>query len=444
MKGKSKISYLIVAAGTILALFVAVSLGRPLTVFQHNGQLRVSGTKLLNAQGYQIQLRGMSTHGLQWHRGCLTDEALDVLVNTWGADILRLSMYVQEDGLEKNPEGFTRMVDTLVGKVKSRGIYALIDFHQLDPGDPNENVELAKTYFEHMSKLHGGTGQVLYDICNEPNGDGVSWDVITRYAKGIIPIIRANDPKSVIIVGTPTWASEPNAVVNAKLPYENVLYTMHFYAADHKSEYQNNVRQAVNGGVPVFVTEWGSQKASGGGANDWQSTDTWLSLLQSLKISWCNWNYSDDPLSGAVWKNNGTECTFRGPFTDNNLKEAGVKLKQFISSPADDFGPVPTQIHGSGIPQTSRSQPLVSIVADPHHDRVTIRFLAQALKQQAVTLAFYTIEGACVFTHEYPCFSGSLQLIGRRAEGTTLSAGSYLIQASVHGATVNRTMVMIP
>ena len=31
-----------------------------------NGQLKVCGVKLCNQAGQQVQLRGMSTHGIQW------------------------------------------------------------------------------------------------------------------------------------------------------------------------------------------------------------------------------------------------------------------------------------------------------------------------------------------------------------------------------------------
>ena len=36
-----------------------------------NGQLQVVGTKLTNQNGYPIQLRGMSSHGIQWYSQCL-------------------------------------------------------------------------------------------------------------------------------------------------------------------------------------------------------------------------------------------------------------------------------------------------------------------------------------------------------------------------------------
>ena len=85
----------------------------------------------------------MSTHGLQWYgRGagtdnCVTDAALDALANDWKADILRISMYIQEGGYETNPTRFTNEVSALIDEVTERGMYALVDWHMLSPGDPH-------------------------------------------------------------------------------------------------------------------------------------------------------------------------------------------------------------------------------------------------------------------------------------------------------------------
>jgi len=311
------------------------------SAFHLNGRLKVVGTQLSNESGQAIQLRGMSTHGLQYRGNCYNNTSLNLLMRDWGADILRISMYIQEGGYESNPVYYTNFVDSLVNKCYSEGIYALIDWHMLHPGDPNHNTELAKVFFQHVSQKHASKGNVLYEICNEPNdSEGVvTWPMIKNYANQIIPIIRANDPNSVIIVGTPESASRPDLVVGNALAYNNLMYTMHFYAADswqtnHQGRRMGYVSKAIAGGIPVFVTEFGTQDGWGDGANDFAMSARWLKFLAERKISWCNWNYSDSPLSGAVWK---TGTCPNGPWTDANLKESGLWIRPRISSPADDW-----------------------------------------------------------------------------------------------------------
>src|SRR6185503_15558654 len=106
---------------------------------------------------------------------------------------------------ETNPAGFTSQVNNLVDLAGARGMYAMIDFHTLTPGDPNYNLERAKTFFSAVSARNAGKQHVIYEIANEPNG--VSWTGIKNYAEQVIPVIRANDPNAVVIVGTRGWSS---------------------------------------------------------------------------------------------------------------------------------------------------------------------------------------------------------------------------------------------
>lgn len=309
-----------------------------------NGQLKVIGFKLCNQSGNPIQLRGMSTHGLNWYPygDCLNETTMDTLAR-WGADIIRISMYVQDGGYASDPVKFTNMVNKLVDEASERGMYALIDFHQLTPGDPNANLTLAKKFFTDMANAHKNKNNVLYDICNEPNG--VSWATIKNYANQVIPVIRAIDNDGVILVGTHGWSSlgisdggSAQDILNNPLSHTNIMYTFHFYAASHKDEYLNELSWAADR-MPIFVTEFGTQVYDGDQGNDFVMSQRYIDLMRQKKISWCNWNFSDDFRSGAVWKSN--TCP-NGPWTVSQLKPAGVWIRERIMSPADDFpgGPV--------------------------------------------------------------------------------------------------------
>lgn len=306
-----------------------------------NGQLRVTGTKLCNQYGNPIQLRGMSTHGIQWYGwgDCLTEASLDALANDWGADVLRISLYVQEGGYETDPAGFTAQVNRLIEEATERGMYALVDWHQLTPGDPNYNLSRAKTFFSAIANAHKNKNNIIYDICNEPNS-GATWAKIKTYADQMIPHIRAIDSDAVILVGTHGWSTFGQSgdgslqdVLNNPLQFPNVMYTFHFYAKDHRTSYLNQLNTASNS-LPVFVTEFGTQEASGDGPNDFAMAQQFIDLMRTKKISWTNWNYSDDNRSGAVWTS-GT-CS-NGPWTTARLKPAGAWIRERMKTPADDF-----------------------------------------------------------------------------------------------------------
>ncbi len=303
-----------------------------------NGQLQVCGVNLCNQYGRPIQLRGMSTHGLQWFANCYTDASLDVLANDWRSDLLRISMYVQEQGYETNPAGFTNQVNTLVDKAEARGMYALIDFHTLTPGDPMYNLDRAKTFFANVSARNAAKKNVIYEITNEPNG--VSWSTIRDYAEQVIPVIRANDPDAVVIVGTRGWSSlgvseggNSDEIVNNPVRAQNIMYTFHFYAASHKDNYRNEVQRAASR-LPLFVTEFGTVTYTGDGAVDTASSNAWLDLLDRLKISYANWTLSDAPEGSAALRP-GTCAS--GSFSGTSvLTESGAYMRERIRT-ADDF-----------------------------------------------------------------------------------------------------------
>jgi endoglucanase len=218
-------------------------------------------------------------------------------------------------------------------------MYALIDWHILNPGDPGFNVDYAKTFFAEMASRHGDKPNVLYEIANEPNGSDVDWATVKSYAEEVIPVIRAEDPDGVVIVGTPGWSSlglssgeDPDVIIQNQVEFDNVMYSFHFYAASHGGEYLQALSYASDH-LPMFVTEWGTQDASGDAANDFGASGRYLDLLTEKKISWCNWNFSDDHRSGAVLQEGA--CNARR-WTDR-LKPAGEWVLDRLTNPPDAF-----------------------------------------------------------------------------------------------------------
>jgi endoglucanase len=308
------------------------------TPLSRNGQLKVCGTQLCNAAGKQVQLRGMSGHGLQWFAQCYSDAALDAASRDWGADIFRLAMYVQEGGYETDPAGYKTRIDRLISAVNQRGMYALVDWHILNPGNPLANLDKAKDFFAYISKNHSAHEGIIYEIANEPNG--TSWADIKSYAEQVIPVIRANDPKAVILVGTRGWSSlgvsdgsGPEEMMAAPVNATNIMYSFHFYAASHKQPYLDALSRSV-GKLPLFVTEFGTQTYSGDGANDFVSSQTYIDFLAAQKISWVNWNFADDSRSGSVF--NPGSCASNA-FTGSALKESGRWVQQRLLNPPDNF-----------------------------------------------------------------------------------------------------------
>ncbi|MFH8793505.1 glycoside hydrolase family 5 protein [Streptomyces sp. NPDC017941] len=330
---------LVAALATATPSALATPSTRAATPVAANGQLTVCGTKLCNQNGKAVQLRGMSSHGTQWYPHCLTGGSLDALAGDWKADVLRVSTYVQEGGYETDPKKYTDLAHSLIEQATARGMYVIVDWHMLSPGDPHANLARARTFFTEIAKRHQGKSNVLYEIANEPSA--VSWSRVKSYAEQIIPVIRNIDGNAPVLVGTRAWSSfgvsegaDEREVVNNPVKAANILYTFHFYAASHREEYLDTLARAAEK-LPVFVTEFGTQNYAGEGANDFAMSQKYLDLMASKKISWVNWNFSDDHRSGAVFKT-GT-CDKGGPWTGTApLKPAGVWIRERMRT-ADDF-----------------------------------------------------------------------------------------------------------
>ena len=220
------------------------------------GALHVAGNQLVDQHGAAIQLRGVSTHGLAWYPGYVNDACFSQLRNNWNANLVRLAMYTEEYGgycSGGNQDDLRNLVKEGVRLATSNDLYVIVDWHILSDNDPNRHVEEAKAFFNDISATFSDNTNVLYEICNEPNG-GTSWEDIKRYANQVIPVIRAHDPDAVVIVGTPTWSQEIDKAAASPLGYDNLMYTLHFYAATHKDDLRDRMVNGVRSGLPVFVS----------------------------------------------------------------------------------------------------------------------------------------------------------------------------------------------
>ena len=201
---------------TILALLLAVclplsALAEAPTFFDAHGPLRVSGGQLTDASGQPVQLRGVSTLGLAWFPQFVNEEAFRTLRDDWGANVVRLAMYTCEDGgylTDGDPSALEALIDEGVTICQKLGLYAIIDWHILSDGDPNLHADEAEDFFRRVSARYADVPNVLYEICNEPNGKGINWPVVKAYAQRIIPVIRESAPDAVILCGTPNWSQD--------------------------------------------------------------------------------------------------------------------------------------------------------------------------------------------------------------------------------------------
>lgn len=308
---------------------------RPLASPSANGALRVEGAQLVDAAGNPVQLRGVSTHGIAWFPQYVNQPLFNELHQAWGANVVRLAVYSAESGGYATDGRRSALRDLIMQGVEyatAADMYAVVDWHILSDGNPWTNEWVASDFFAIISRDLADHDNVIYEICNEPNGS-TTWADIKSYAKTIIPIIRANDPDAVIVVGTPNWSQDVEAAAADRLSASNIMYAMHFYAATHQDDLRARLRTAVQGGLPVFVSEFGICEASGDGEIDYESADEWVRLLDELNVSYICWNLSNKNEAAALFKPDAAKTS---GFTLEDLSDEGLWLLDTLGGPGFD------------------------------------------------------------------------------------------------------------
>ena len=288
-----------------------------------HGALHVAGTKLVDAAGQPVQLRGVSTLGLAWYPEFVNEAAFRTLRDDWGANTVRLAMYTCEEGgymTGGDRAALEALIDRGVKLCAALGMYAIIDWHILSDGDPNIHADAAEDFFRRTCARYADQPHVLYEICNEPNGQDVTWPVVKRYAQRIIPVIRAHAPRAVILCGTPTWSQDVDLAAADPLEDGNLMYTLHFYAATHKDYLRDKAEKAIAAGAPVFISECSICDASGDGTIDYESGAAWRALIGRHGLSYIAWSLSNRDESAALVR---ADCDRTADWAEEELTDTG-------------------------------------------------------------------------------------------------------------------------
>jgi len=305
----------------LLALMAIFSFATPVS---EHGTLSVKDGKILDKNNQPYVLRGMSLFWNKWSEGSqfYNQSTVNTLANDWKANVIRVA--AGDDNVDKNITDTKNLMDY----TWSAGIYVIADWHY------HTISSNAETYFNSIASYakQKNYNHVIYEVFNEPCNGGssgcgslISWSQIKTYAENLIDKIRAQDSDGLIIVGTPSYSSDisaarANPITETRA--KNVMYTLHFYSSDPThNTYQGSLKSAYCNNFPIFATEWGTSLASGDGNQDWTLTNGWLSLIESLGISWANWSIvNKGESSSAIVGGNLSNLSPSGKYVQRIMK----------------------------------------------------------------------------------------------------------------------------
>lgn len=265
-----------------------------------HGNLFVNGASLFDQQGDRVQLQGFSSHGLMWYPEYINYAAMETIRN-YGANVMRIAVYTETNsGYIDNGKEVLGILYQSMENVLAADLYAIVDWHILEDESPLIHQEQAIEFFDRVSRQYANHPGVIYEICNEPNGD-TSWADIKAYAETVIPVIRKNSPSALILVGTPNYSTDIESVYEDPLMYEGVMYSYHQYIDENSSSSRSTIEKAQEFKLPLFVSEWGVNNRNEDLEISLIRAEEFLMLLDEYSISWVNWSLSNkSEISAAI------------------------------------------------------------------------------------------------------------------------------------------------
>jgi len=386
----------------MLALCAACA-GAATPVATH-GWLSVQGNRVVDEHGNPANLRGMSFFWSQWIGKYWNANVVDWLVKDWNVSVVRAAMAVDNGGYLTTGATQEARVRAVVEAALARGIYVIIDWHEENAVDHEAE---ATAFFQRMARDYGKNPHIIYEIYNEPTTQ--PWWAIKGYATRVVAAIRAIDPKNLVIVGTPSWSAEVDKPAGDPVPGVNVAYTLHFYAASHGQWLRDRAAAAMNSGIALFATEWGTCESSGNGVLDYDGTKAWLSFLDEKGISWANWAVSDKDETCAALVGN---ANFKGGWDASMLSASGSFVRGEIRARNQQYTWDPLVLDTFALPGTiDASKPSSTIGTRVEADASgTGSHLAYI---DAATAATYTVRSTATQS-----LAVSVQAAGANAGGT--------------------------
>tara|TARA_B110000116_G_C16792545_1_gene564635 strand:+ start:20 stop:1024 length:1005 start_codon:yes stop_codon:yes gene_type:complete len=289
-----------------------------------HGLLKVDGNKIVDMNNNPVCFAGNSFFWSNDNWGgerYYKPEVLSWLIKDWNTKIIRAAMGVEDPGgYLDNMLSNKNRVKTIVDASIDKGIYVIIDWHSHHAED---HLNEAVLFFQEMAELYGAYDNVIYEIYNEPLD--VSWsNTIKPYAISVISAIREIDPDNLIIVGTPEWSQRVDLAAEDPITgFSNIAYTLHFYTVYHQQWLRDRASEALNNGIALFVTEWGS---IGYSLIDLEANH-WMTWCFENKISHCNWAVNDKE---EEWSILIPGASTLGEWSDNELTDAGKLARNII------------------------------------------------------------------------------------------------------------------
>jgi endoglucanase len=289
---------------------------------EEHGQLAVQGKYLIDKNENPIMLSGISYGWHNWWPRFYNEKSVAWLAKDWGCNVVRAALGVGpgKSYLDRK-EWSKEKIEAVVNGAIKNDIYVIIDWHS-----HGFHQQEAVEFFSEMAQKYGEYPHVIYEIFNEPVRD--TWEKVKAYSVDVIKAIREHDPDNIILVGNPHWDQDIHLVADSPIEgFDNLMYTVHFYAATHKQELRDRCQYALDKNIPIFISESAGMAANGDGPINYKEWHKWIDFMKANKISWVSWSIADKDETCSMLQKSACDT---GNWTENDLKESGIKTRELL------------------------------------------------------------------------------------------------------------------
>lgn len=328
-------------------------------------RLSVSGNKFVDPNGNEVVLRGISLIEIASANPLAQLNKATDSASGWFARVVRCPINppggdnpFPVNGSKSQKDAYVAAnLAPLVDAAEAKGVYLIIDWHEIaEVADEDANT---KAFWTYMAPLYKDREHVIYEVYNEPKQTPDNWDAFkSGYAQPWVDLIRALAPKTLLLMGGPSWSQVIGGAATNPLSGGNIGYVGHVYANHIGSNWIMNQNIAACSKVhPVFITEWGYNESP-----IWDPRDSRSGYGQPLKefiethrLSWTAWCWHDAWQPKMFSSLTGWQMTDFGQFVQDWLKE-----KKDLDLPSGGAGPFTLAVTALGPGSVIRSPDLSS------------------------------------------------------------------------------------
>src|SRR5262245_27523746 len=277
------------AAMAVLAVLCAMFVQAPAAQSVPTG-LRVSGTRIVEANGATFVMRGVS-HPHVWFTNQTSAFAN---IKSLGANAVRV---VLGSGQRWGP---STDVAAVVALCKQNRLICVLEAHDTtgfgEEGAAASLDQAASYWISQKSALVGQESYIVINIGNEPFGNNASvsatWATATSNA---ITRLRSNGFNHLIMADAPMWGQDwqnimrdnARTVFNAD-PDRNTVFSIHMYGVyDTAAEINAYFDAFQTAGLPLVVGEFGFNHSDGN-----PDEDTIMAQAQARGLGYLGWSWS--------------------------------------------------------------------------------------------------------------------------------------------------------